>query len=112
MAKNYRQVRRRGALAWAQVLHAVALAIGDLDEGAGAADGGSYGFCMRDSPFVRRRGWLGGLVKDVDKSVRRASGFVQMFLVLIERVSGRDWGPLHEPCEGRQPRGSSETHSR
>ena len=32
---------------------------------------GSYAFCMRDSRFVRRMGWLGRLVKDVDESVGR-----------------------------------------
>jgi hypothetical protein len=33
---------------------------------------GSYGFCMRDSRFVRRRVGLSGLVKDVGESVARS----------------------------------------
>jgi len=33
---------------------------------------GSYGFCMRDSRFVRRRVGLSGLVKDVGESVGRS----------------------------------------
>ena len=32
----------------------------------------SYGFCVRDSRFVRRRVGLSGLVKDVGKSVGRS----------------------------------------
>ena len=49
----YRQVRRRGVPAWTQLFHAGALAIGGLDEAAGAADAGSYGFCLGVSKFVR-----------------------------------------------------------
>jgi hypothetical protein len=33
---------------------------------------GSYGFCMGDSRFVRRRVGLSGLVKEVGKSVGRS----------------------------------------
>jgi hypothetical protein len=33
---------------------------------------GSYGFCMRDSRFVRGRVGLSGLVKDVGESVGRS----------------------------------------
>src|SRR6202790_2642475 len=33
---------------------------------------GSYGYCMGDSRFVRRRVGLGGLVKDVGESVSRS----------------------------------------
>src|ERR1700674_1425091 len=69
----YRQVRRRRASAWTQVLPAGALAIGGFVRSRWRGGrGGSYGFCMRDSRFVRRRVGLGGRVKDVGESVSRS----------------------------------------
>jgi hypothetical protein len=74
--KNLRllsQVRRRRVAAWTRLCPAGALAIGGFGRSRWRGGrGGSYGFCMRDSRFVRLRVGLSGLVKDVGESVGRS----------------------------------------
>ena len=55
-------------------------------EAAGAADAGSYAFCMRNSRFVRGRVGLSGLVKDVGESVGRSEEAIRCGL--FTKVSG------------------------
>ena len=67
------QVRRRRVAGWTRLCPAGALAIGGFVRSRWRGGrGGSYGYCMGDSRFVRRRVGLGGLVKDVGESVSRS----------------------------------------